>query len=178
MVGTDHHRFDRLVDWSDEAATLHPAARVVVQHGASRAPSVAEGHPFLPHGEIRRLLAIAAGAVCHGGPGTIMDARSAGHLPICVPRDPALGEHVDDHQQRFAALVGRAGVVTAARTRLEFLAAIDGVLATATTSSGFRPRVVPTSPATEEARERLARELDELTLPRLRGPRWGRRAAS
>ena len=30
-----------------------------------------------------------------------------GHLPICVPRDPTSGEHVDDHQQLFARRHGR-----------------------------------------------------------------------
>ena len=43
-----------------------------------------------------------------------MDARGLGHVPVCVPRDPSLGEHVDGHQQRFATLVDRAGVVVRA----------------------------------------------------------------
>ncbi len=171
MVGTDHHPFDRLVDWVDDAARRRPDTRFVVQHGDSKAPRVAEGHSFLPHQRIGELLAEAAGAVCHGGPGTIMDARDAGHVPICVPRDPALGEHVDGHQQRFAALVHRAGVVTRAETALDFRAALDEVLAK---SVEGRASARPTSAATEAARESLAHELDQLLIPRPRGPRWGR----
>jgi UDP-N-acetylglucosamine transferase subunit ALG13 len=114
LVGTDHHPFDRLVDWADECARRDPESRWVVQHGSSRAPQYAEAHDFVPHDELVALLAGADAVVCHGGPGTIMDARGLGHVPVCVPRDPALGEHVDGHQQRFATLVDRAGVVVRA----------------------------------------------------------------
>lgn len=172
MVGTDHHPFSRLVDWVDEAARRHPDVRFVVQHGDSKSPSVAEGSPFLPHEEIRALLAGASAAVVHGGPGTIMDARGAGHVPICVPRDPALGEHVDGHQQRFAALVHEAGVVTRAQTAQEFHDSLDAVLA-----AGVERRATsePTSAATEQARATLANELDELMTRPARRPWRGRR---
>jgi UDP-N-acetylglucosamine transferase subunit ALG13 len=162
MVGTDHHPFDRIVDWVDTAARRYPEHRFLVQHGDSRAPAVAEGSAFLPHGEIRRLLREADGVVCHGGPGTIMDARDAGHVPICVPRDPARGEHVDGHQQRFAALVHQAGVVTRAETVTEFQEALAGLLV---------PRLLPRptraalSPETVQARARAALELEGLWRP-------------
>lgn len=171
LLGTDHHPFDRLVDWADDAARRHPRVRFVVQHGASRAPSVAEGFGFLPQQEIVSLLGRAATVVCHGGPGTIMDARRAGHVPLCVPRDPALGEHVDGHQQRFAALVHRAGVVHRVDTRRELEVALDESLAAAT---GRHLHAVPTSPVTEEARGRLAHELDTLLGPRPGAHRAGR----
>jgi UDP-N-acetylglucosamine transferase subunit ALG13 len=40
--------------------------------------------------------------ICHAGPGTILQAIASGRRPIVVPRDPRFGEHVDDHQLRFA----------------------------------------------------------------------------
>jgi UDP-N-acetylglucosamine transferase subunit ALG13 len=172
MVGTDHHPFDRLVDWVDEAARVRPAVRFVVQHGDSKAPLVAEGRAYLPHHEILELLASATAVVCHGGPGTIMDARGAGHVPVCVPRDPALGEHVDGHQQRFAALVHGAGVVFTADTDAALGAAVDRLLASPLEG---RVREVPTSAETVGARARLARELDELLSTRERGLLPGRR---
>jgi UDP-N-acetylglucosamine transferase subunit ALG13 len=165
MLGTDHHPFDRLVDWTDEEARLRPGTRFVVQHGATRAPVVAEGSPFLPVGRIRALLVEAAAVVCHGGPGTIMDARSAGHVPICVPRDPALGEHVDGHQQRFARLVHDAGIVRRATDRQGLHDALDALLADHASPHGA---VAPTSTATHEARLRLAVELDGLVRSRRR----------
>jgi UDP-N-acetylglucosamine transferase subunit ALG13 len=165
LLGTDHHPFDRLVGWADEAARRHPDRRIVVQHGETRAPEVAEGHDYLPHATIMQLLAEAGAVVCHGGPGTIMDARGHGHLPICVPRDPAYGEHVDSHQQRFAAVAHDAGVLTVAETAESFHSALGQALAT---TYGALHRALPPSPATQAARARLARELDELVAPRRR----------
>lgn len=169
MVGTDHHPFDRLVAWADRLPEALPGTRVVLQHGASTPPLVAEGHAFLPYDEIRALLAEASAVVCHGGPGTIMDARRAGHVPICVPRDPARGEHVDGHQQRFAALAEEAGIVTRVGSLAALVAGVEVLLAAA---PGERARVVPISPATEAARDLLAHELDELVSPRVRASRW------
>ena len=162
MVGTDHHPFHRLVDWMDEAARRHPETRFVVQHGESKAPILAEGHAYLPHAQISELLAEADGAVVRGGPGTIMDARAAGHVPICVPRDPALGEHIDGHQQRFAALVGPAGVVHAVATIEEFHDRLDRAL----THSPSQGAAIMATRVRDTARARLAAELDELITVR------------
>jgi UDP-N-acetylglucosamine transferase subunit ALG13 len=160
LVGTDHHPFDRMVDWIDAAAERRPEVRFVVQHGATKAPRVAEGHGFLAHDALVRLLADATAVVCHGGPGTIMDAREAGHVPVCVPRDPAFGEHVDGHQQRFAALVSEAGVVRYVADQAEFDRELDRALtqsrATAAKEMAIRTR--------DAARAKLAAELDGLLL--------------
>jgi hypothetical protein len=53
--------------------------------------------------------------ITHGGPGTISDAQRSGHRPIVFPRDPSRGEHVDDHQQRFAAWCAERDLVDLAR---------------------------------------------------------------
>jgi len=99
-VGTDHHRFDRLVGWVDAWAGER-SARVVIQHGTSAAPVTAEGVPVLPPADLQALFGRAVAVVTHGGPGTIAAARDAGAVPIVVARRPDLGEHVDDHQLRF-----------------------------------------------------------------------------
>jgi UDP-N-acetylglucosamine transferase subunit ALG13 len=111
VVGTDHHPFDRLVGWADQWAENHPDARVVVQYGTSRPPSVAEGFDVLPVDRLGRLFREATVAICHGGPGTIMGAREAGLKPLVVARRHDLGEHVDDHQSRFATRMGTAGTI-------------------------------------------------------------------
>jgi len=158
LTGTDHHPFDRMVRWVDAAAARHRDVRFVVQHGATRPPLVAEGHDFLGQASLAALIAQAAVVVCHGGPGTILDAREAGHVPLCVPRDPDLGEHVDGHQQRFVALVGEAGVVRDVRSRASF----DQELAEAL-GRGAPARVsVPVSVLRDAARARAALELDGL----------------
>jgi UDP-N-acetylglucosamine transferase subunit ALG13 len=159
LAGTDHHPFDRLVSWVDAAATRHPDVRFLVQHGsATRPPAVAEGQEFLTHERLVELLREASVVVCHGGPGTIMDAREAGHVPLCVPRDPRLGEHVDGHQQRFAAMVGEAGVVRAVSS----IEAFHDELGRALLSTPSPAAVVMATRARDTARARLAAELDGL----------------
>ena len=101
-VGTDHHPFDRLVGWVDRWAERNPGAAVLVQRGTS-APTVhCPSVELLPHPELCERFARAAAVVSHGGPSTVMDARMGGRMPIVVARDPAIGEHVDGHQLRFA----------------------------------------------------------------------------
>ncbi len=112
VVGTDHHPFDRLVSWVDDWSRSHDETRVVIQYGTSSPPGHAEGHGLLPTDELSELLHEATAVVSHGGPGTIMAARDAGVVPICIPRRHGLGEHVDDHQVRFIARVAEGGLVT------------------------------------------------------------------
>jgi UDP-N-acetylglucosamine transferase subunit ALG13 len=105
-VGTDVHPFARIVEWIDRwLAGPGAGSRVVVQYGTSPAPAQAEGmhgEVSLPYSEMRRYISEAAVVVCHGGPGTIMEARRIGAEPIVVPRRHDLGEHVDNHQMHFA----------------------------------------------------------------------------
>lgn len=171
LAGTDHHPFERLVQWVDAAALRLPDVRFLVQHGSgTRPPRVAEGTPYLSHEALVALLGDAAVAICHGGPGTIMDAREAGHVPLCVPRDPALGEHVDQHQKRFAAVVGREGVVRHVTSETSFHTELDRALA-----QGSAPvRALRLVTARDTARARVAAELDEVLLLGARPANRGR----
>jgi UDP-N-acetylglucosamine transferase subunit ALG13 len=125
LLGTDVHPFARLVAWADEWAHDHPEDEVVVQHGYSSPPSEARAVRLLPPAELVSLIARADVVVTHGGPGTMSDARAAGHRPILVPRDPGRGEHVDGHQQRFAAWVEEKGLAAVARDVETFRAAVS-----------------------------------------------------
>jgi UDP-N-acetylglucosamine transferase subunit ALG13 len=129
-VGTDYHPFDRLVEWVDRwAADAGPArAEVLVQHGTSKEPTVARGVSLLDHAALQDAMDRAAVVVTHGGPATIMEVRRRDRLPVCVPRDPARGEHVDDHQMLFARRMGAAGVVRLAETEQDLRAALDEAL--------------------------------------------------
>lgn len=129
LVGTDHHPFDRLIGWSDAWARLHDDVEVVVQHGHSAAPEVCVGHAFLEHAALTDLVATSDAVVSHGGPATISEARAAGHLPVVVPRDPAHGEHVDDHQVRFSAWLEAKGLVVRCTDEAAYSAALDEALA-------------------------------------------------
>jgi UDP-N-acetylglucosamine transferase subunit ALG13 len=171
-VGTDHHPFDRLVGWVDDwyAARAGRGLRVVVQHGSSAPPAHAEGHPYLARGRLGRLLGEASVVVCHGGPSTIMEARSARKLPVVVPRDPDLGEHVDGHQVAFARHQAAHGRVILAEDRTTLLGAIDSVLARPETGRLDVVDAVPTA-----AIDDFSRLVDGLTRRRRR--RWPPRRA-
>ena len=118
FVGTDHHRFDRLLGW---VAALHGRdLRFCVQHGFTPLPSNLVGAPMLDPAEIDDLLGRASAVVTHAGPGSIMDARDHGHVPVVVARDPRLAEHVDDHQQRFVRHLEGLGMVAAAHDAVQF----------------------------------------------------------
>ncbi|WP_457205712.1 glycosyltransferase [Nocardioides sp. P5_C9_2] len=158
LAGTDHHPFERMVQWVDTEAACHADVRFVVQHGATRPPRVAEGYDFLTHDRLVALLAEASLVVCHGGPGTIMDAREAGHVPLCIPRDPLLGEHVDGHQQRFASLAGGSGVVRVVSTAAVFHEELESALLPATVLRA----VGSTTQDRDAARALAAAELDSL----------------
>ena len=110
-VGSDHHPFDRLVSWVDEwfSRQAEGSVRCIIQYGTSTPPSFAEGHAFLDHDALQDLMASAEVIVTQGGPMSIVEARRAGTVPIVMPRDPQLGEHVDGHQQIFARHMADSG---------------------------------------------------------------------
>lgn len=127
-VGTDHHRFDRLIGWIDEWRELHPNVVAVVQAGRS-GPSRHDSRELIPHQELLELFRGATAVVSHGGPSTVMDARMSGRLPIVVARNPARGEHVDDHQMRFAEHLDRHGMAVVVDDRDALFVALDRALA-------------------------------------------------
>jgi UDP-N-acetylglucosamine transferase subunit ALG13 len=132
-AGTDHHPFDRLVDMVEAWASARRAAgrpvNVFFQYGTSRPPAGHRSAPYLEYGDMLSRMRAAAAIVTHGGPATIMDARAAGRIPIVVPRRRELGEHVDNHQVRFAALLDERGEVCLSRDADHLGALLEGALA-------------------------------------------------
>ncbi len=128
-VGTDHHPFDRLIQWIDTWAALNPEVSVLAQRGTTEAPVNVISEDLVPHDDLRQYFAMAEVVISHAGPSTVMDARMAGRLPIVVARDPELGEHVDGHQLRFAKHLGHHGLARLANTEAEFVAALSEALA-------------------------------------------------
>lgn len=128
-VGTDHHPFDRAVRWVDAWAARNPEVRVVIQHGSAGPPAHAIGRRLIPHAELQSLTASATAVVTHGGPATIMEISRRGRYPLVLPRDPALGEHVDDHQQRFARTMAGSGFYLLCHSGADLHAQLDAALA-------------------------------------------------
>jgi UDP-N-acetylglucosamine transferase subunit ALG13 len=110
-VGTHQQPFHRLLDGLAPLAELD---ELVVQHGSGAAPAVADvAVPFLGWGEMVGYLERARVVVSHGGVGSILVARRAGHIPVVVPRRHVHGEHVDDHQLEVVRCLERRGEVVA-----------------------------------------------------------------
>lgn len=116
-VGTDHHRFDRLIQWMDEWREANPGITVLIQRGTSVACRRGDCHELIPHAELLQRFAAASAVVSHGGPSTVMDARMSGRFPIVMARNPAFEEHVDDHQMRFAEHLAKHGVADVVDTK-------------------------------------------------------------
>jgi UDP-N-acetylglucosamine transferase subunit ALG13 len=137
-VGTDHHPFDRLVRWVDgwlgspggRAAGL----RCLMQTGTSAAPAAGGAgavrwQAYLEFEALQAAMRDAAAVVCHGGPGTILGARHMGAVPIVVPRQHRLGEHVDDHQVAFSRRLAAEGSVFLAEDEAGLRRLLDRVAA-------------------------------------------------
>lgn len=127
-VGTDHHPFTRLMSWIEQWSGR--PLRWRVQHGFTPVPqgNAIDATEMMPHDELQRALGEASVIVCQGGPGSIMDARSVGKVPIVVPRQSRLGEHVDDHQVRFARRLDEARLIRMATTEGDFRSLIATAL--------------------------------------------------
>ena len=130
-VGSDHHRFDRIIDWMDEwiDARGGDEVRYVIQYGASRRPRHGEAFDFVDHDDLERLMDEASLIVAQGGPMSMLESRSHGSLPIVVPRLRRYDEVVDDHQVTFSSHLGSLGMVRVAQTRDELFAALSEGLA-------------------------------------------------
>jgi UDP-N-acetylglucosamine transferase subunit ALG13 len=89
----------------------HHGMECLVQSGTSKPPVVAPFADYVRYDEMVSAMERAVAVVCHGGPATIMDARRYGRVPIVLPRCADLGEHVDNHQQRFANKMAELGQI-------------------------------------------------------------------
>jgi UDP-N-acetylglucosamine transferase subunit ALG13 len=132
-AGTDHHRFDRLIDMVETWALARRSAgrpvRVFFQRGTSHAPQGYQSIDYLPFDEMASMMRSARAVVSHAGPATIMDARAAGRVPIVLPRRHELDEHVDNHQVHFATLLHERGEIFLARNADHLGELLDAALA-------------------------------------------------
>jgi UDP-N-acetylglucosamine transferase subunit ALG13 len=160
-VGTDHHRFDRLVEWVD--GWLHERggrAHCFIQCGTSGPPSIAEWSDYVSYDELQASIRRASAVVCHGGPATIMECRRHGLIPIVVPRRRDLGEHVDDHQGLFTRRLAAQQEIRLVAVREDLWRLLDAAVA--------EPEVFRKPPEvsrTGETVERFARLVGTLLDP-------------
>jgi UDP-N-acetylglucosamine transferase subunit ALG13 len=158
-VGTDHHPFDRVISWVDGwlANGGRDRARCIVQCGTSRPPSVADWIDYVRYEDLQSTVSEAAAVVSHGGPATIMDCRRHGLIPLVVPRKREFGEHVDNHQTRFAKRLDELGEIKLVLDRDTLWRALDAAVSDASTF-----RSTPGAIRIQDAVECFSRLMDTL----------------
>ncbi|WP_431711837.1 glycosyltransferase [Glutamicibacter uratoxydans] len=166
LVGTDHHPFDRLVQvldkWYQNQDAPDRGLVCEIQYGTSKPPTYATGYSYLERVELDEKMAQADLVICHGGPSTIIELLRGGKFPLVMPRDPKRGEHVDGHQQRFAAHMQRRGMIEIIESLNDLNAGIQRV------HSGHYDRVLQNLdlPDPAVAAWKLAGFVDRLTAAR------------
>ena len=120
--------------------------------------------------ELVDAMASADVVVAQGGPGGITDARGVGHLPVVVPRQGTLGEHVDDHQVRFTAWMAERGLIELAADEAELHRYLDLALA-----DPGALRIAPDAGSVAESVDRFRAIVDPLLAARAARPSKGRR---
>ena len=146
-VGTDHHQIDRLIDWVDEyARTREGRAKLIVQYGYSRPPQApnVEATQMMPFDEFQKLLR-TVDVLLTPGPTTIMEALEYGLTGICVPRELARDEHVDNNQVTFAKYFAAQGKFHLPAGKDELFALLDAAIDDPT-AYRFDPADVPPPP--------------------------------
>ena len=159
VVGTDHHPFGRLVAWVDRwAAARSTGDRCLVQYGTAAPPLHTQAVDYLRRDALLAGFAAARVVVCHGGPSTIIEALRSDRMPIVLPRSPAHGEHVDGHQEQFAAVMAAKQMIRLVEDEATLFAWLDAELA----NDGPTPVVVDLPPPEVAALE-LGRRVAALT---------------
>jgi UDP-N-acetylglucosamine transferase subunit ALG13 len=157
-VGTDHHPFDRLIEWVDSWLASQPVEiECFVQSGTSPPPRRAQSETFLSPGEVLAAFKRATAVVSHGGPGSIVSCRTQGTVPIVVPRRRRWGEAVDDHQVEFSRRLAARGEIVLAQTRADLWAVLDRAV-----SEPTLVRLPPQPRSLEEVTRRFAGLVESL----------------
>lgn len=111
-LGTHPQPMDRLLRAIDDLVDIGVIEDEVIVQAATYAyrPRHATTEGVHSFGWLQDQIRRADVVISHAGPATLAAVRASGRTPIVVPRSSDQGEHVDDHQRRYAArLEGRPG---------------------------------------------------------------------
>ncbi len=110
-LGTEQFPFPRLLDWIDQAieeGVIPKEEEVFIQAGNTEYKTHHQNvtiRQLIPYNELYKKYGEARISIVHAGIGTFLDILEQEKTPLLVPRNPALREHKDNHQQEFAELV-------------------------------------------------------------------------
>lgn len=102
-VGTHEQPFDRLVKYVDELKARNEITEeVIIQTGFSTyEPKHCVWNKSYPYQEMIKKTKEARIVITHGGPSSFFMPLQMAKIPIVVPRQRQLGEHVNNHQVDF-----------------------------------------------------------------------------
>jgi UDP-N-acetylglucosamine transferase subunit ALG13 len=142
-VGTHAQPYERLLGIAERALERDVLPRPLFAQtgGASIERPGFEKADWLPRAEVEARVASAEVVVCHAGAGIIAAALRAGRRPIVLPRDPARGEHIDDHQRQLTAKLATWGLVVP----------ISGEIGSDDVQAALRPLATPAALAAAPA---------------------------
>lgn len=108
-VGTHEQQFNRLISCVDELKRDGVIQEdVFIQTGFSTyEPKYCRWSKLIPYDEMVKNVEEARIVITHGGPASFIMPLQIGKVPIVVPRQFQFGEHVNDHQVEFAAVVSK-----------------------------------------------------------------------
>ncbi len=126
ITGMEVHPFDRLARAVDELAETGAVDEdFFLQLGTcSYEPRHVRFERFLSFGDIKAEIRRASVVVTHAGAGSALLCIDEGKHPVVVPRRPAYGEQVDEHQLPFADKLNSAGLATVVNEMDELPSAI------------------------------------------------------
>ncbi|OII09023.1 glycosyltransferase [Curtobacterium sp. MCBA15_008] len=114
-VGTHEQPFERLLDAVAATIDQRPQDEWIVQFGVGswhvRTDRVTAAD-YLDADAMRDALEWSDLLVSQSSPGNVFGALAAGTWPLVLGRSHAAGEHVDDHQIRFARALQELGYAT------------------------------------------------------------------
>jgi len=171
-VGTHEQPFQRLLDAVAYAVDTTGDHRYIVQYGvgswSSGSDRVEKAVDYLTPEGVREALAWADVFVSQASPGNVFGALDAGVWPLVLGRRHANGEHVDDHQVRFAAVLEEMGLAT----DIGDAGSLTKMIAEAASiDPGERRARIVDAMRSSEARRELCREQTCALILGLRGPR-------
>lgn len=129
-LGTEKFSFHRVLEWIDRAiddGLISSEEEIIVQSGSTKYTSK-HGNmtliPTIPYGEQMENFKKAQMCIIHAGIGNFLDFADLHKMPIIIPRDPKLGEHLDNHQMDFTEVAKQELGLLVAFTYEEFADAI------------------------------------------------------
>ncbi len=112
-VGTHEQGFERLVKEMDRLADKL-GEEVFIQTGYSKYVCLhCQSAHMLGYNDMIKKVQNCRIYITHGGPGSMLLGFQYGKIPIVVPRQKEMHEHVDNHQVVFVQRIEAAGKVLA-----------------------------------------------------------------